>query len=71
MFIIGGALMTIISICFIACGTIAILGLPLYLPYAWYVHSYSEKHTLPKNFSLGKGFFKFYFQLLRFKRPTF
>lgn len=64
-------LITIFGYIFLFAGAFVIITLPLTIPYYWYLGSWGEKNTLPKDFSLFKGFFKFYSQLLRFKKPKF
>lgn len=71
MFFVTGLFLKVIGALFLIAILLFVVSLPLVIPYYLYIWSYSKKHDLPDNFSFFIGFFKFYFQVLRFKRPTF
>lgn len=50
---------------------VALLLFPLVILYYRYLVDYEIKYCLSKNFNLFKGFFKFYYAVLRFKKPKF
>ena len=70
MLIANSFFLTLLITILLTAFAIAVISLPFVIPY-YFCLFWHFGSNLPKNYSFVKGFFKFYYQVLRFKRPTF